>query len=92
MIGTILEARATERASIHGRKRRLTAMAVLAAGLGLGACHHSDTDDEDPLKINGTVHVAAGKHNESVATVNGADSNRPNTVGAPQSRVIGEIR
>jgi len=84
MIGTILEARATERASIHGRKRRLTAMAVLAAGLGLGACHHSDTDDEDPLNIddnasfttaaavNGDVRMGAGATGGSLSTVNGA--------------------
>jgi len=92
MIGTILEARATERASIHGRKRRLTATAVLAAGLGLGACHHSDTDDEDPLKINGTVHVAAGKHNESVATVNGAIHIDDNASFTTAAAVNGDVR
>lgn len=90
MHGTIVEAREPERASISVRLQQLAALAVVAACIGLCACHQSDSDD-DPLKINGTVHVAAGKHNEAVATVNGAIQIADNASFTTAAAVNGDV-
>jgi cytoskeletal protein CcmA (bactofilin family) len=46
-------------------------LAALAACAALCACSYSSNDDDSTDKINGSVHVAAGKPRQAVGTING---------------------
>lgn len=79
------DARPTRCAGIHGL---FTAMAVMVSLSGCGA----SVDGDDSNKINGSIHVPAGKRPGAVATVNGSIQVDDNAVVTSATTVNGNVQ
>jgi acetyltransferase-like isoleucine patch superfamily enzyme len=69
-----IDARAIRRCETLGVRRvgRLGLFIALALSVALPGCSISDDDGDGTTKVNGSIHVTAGKPAEAVATVNGS--------------------
>jgi hypothetical protein len=73
------------------RHRRVPTFALICAAVILGGCEHSDSADGSQ-KVNGSVHIAAGKAPAPADTVNGAIDIDDNATVTGANTVNGSVR